>query len=87
MAPTTTPNLIRLLRAHEERMKDVGEAALSFRRETIEPLNAHLKQHGLGRFHVHGLARCQAVLTLATLAHNLAKWRARETARSLKEAA
>lgn len=80
-------NLLSLLGAHEQRMNDVGDAALSFRRETIEPLNAHLKQHGLGRFHVHGLARCQAVLTLASIGHNVTKWRAREIARSLKAAA
>ena len=73
-----------LLEALENRMKEVGDAVLKFRRETIEPVNAHLKQHGLGRFHVRGLAKCQATLTLACIAHNLSKWKARETARSLK---
>jgi transposase len=76
-------NLDQLLQALENRMKEVGDAVLRFRRETIEPANAHLKQHGVGRFHVHGLARCQSVLTLACIAHNLTKWKAREAARSL----
>jgi len=80
-------DLGQLLQAHENRMKEVGAAVLKFRRETIEPANAHLKQHGLGRFHVHGLARCQAVLTLACIAHNLTKWKAREAARSLRAVA
>jgi hypothetical protein len=68
-------------------MEDVGDAVLGFRRQTVEPVNAQLKQHGLGRFHVHGLARCAAILTLACIAHNLTKWRAREAARLLKAAA
>ena len=80
-------NLDQLLQALENRMKEVGDAVLRFRRETIEPANAHLKQHGVGRFHVHGLARCQAVLTLACIAHNLTKWKAREAARSLRAVA
>ncbi|MBM4094332.1 MAG: hypothetical protein FJ276_33735 [Planctomycetes bacterium] len=80
-------NLAQLLQAFENRMKEVGEAVLRFRRETIEPTNAHLKQHGLGRFHVHGLARCQAMLLLASIAHNLTKWKAREAARSIIAAA
>ena len=60
---------------------------LKFRRETIAPANAHLKQHGLGRFHVHGLGRCQAVLTLSCIAYNLIKWKARDVARSLRTVA
>lgn len=80
-------NLEQLLQALENRMRELGDAVLRFRRETIEPANAHLKQHGLGRFHVRGLARCQAVLTLACTAHNLTKWKARETARSLRAVA
>lgn len=80
-------DLGQLLQALENRMKEVGDAVLRFRRETIEPANAHLKQHGLGRFHVHGLARCQAVLTLSCIAHTLIKWKAREAARSLRAVA
>jgi hypothetical protein len=76
--------LSHLLRALEDRMKQVGDAVLKFRRQTIEPVNAQLKQHGLGRFHVRGLARCAAILTLACIAHNLKKWKARETARSIR---
>ncbi len=77
-------DLVRLLQALDDRMKQVGDAVLKFRRETIEPVNAQLKQHGLGRFHVRGLDRCAAVLTLACIAHNLIKWKAREAARSMK---
>ena len=77
-------NLGDLLQALEDRMKQVGDAVLKFRRQTIEPVNAQLKQHGLGRFHVRGLARCAAILTLACIAHNLKKWKARETARSIR---
>jgi hypothetical protein len=80
-------NLGDLLQALEDRMKQVGDAVLKFRRQTIEPVNAQLKQHGLGRFHVHGLAKCAAILTLACIAHNLNKWKARETARSIRLAA
>jgi len=46
-----------------------------------------LKQHGLGRFHVHGFARCSTVLTLGCIAHNLTKWKAREAARALSAVA
>jgi hypothetical protein len=80
-------DLGHLLEALEARMKEVGDAVLRFRRETVEPTNAHLKQHGLGRFHVRGLARCSGVLTLACIAHNLTKWKAREAARSLRNIA
>ena len=77
-------NLGDLLQALEDRMNQVGDAVLKFRRQTIEPVNAQLKQHGLGRFHVRGLARCAAILTLACIAHNLRKWKAREIARSIR---
>jgi hypothetical protein len=77
-------DLGRLLHDLADRMEKVGDAVLRFRRQTVEPVNAHLKQHGLGRFHVRGLARCAVVLTLASIAHNLTKWRAREAARSLR---
>jgi hypothetical protein len=80
-------DLGRLLEALESRMKEVGDAVLKFRRETVEPTNAHLKQHGLGRFHVRGLPRCSAILTLACITHNLIKWKAREAARSLRNIA
>lgn len=80
-------DLSSLRQALEDRMNQVGDAILKFRRETIEPVNAQLKQHGLRRFHVRGLARCAAVLTLACIAHNLNKWKARETARLIKNLA
>lgn len=85
--PETEQDLGRLLQALADRMEEVGDAVLRFRRQTVEPVNAHLKQHGLGRFHVHGLARCAVILTLACIAHNLTKWRAREAARLLRAAA
>lgn len=66
----------RLLQALEARMRDVGEGALKFRGATVEPVNAQLKQHGLSRFHVHGLSRCGTILALACLGHNLMKWKA-----------
>jgi hypothetical protein len=65
-------------------MREIGDRIKTFRGATIEPVNAQLKQHGLGRFHVHGFARCSTVLTLGCLAHNLMKWKAREAARALK---
>lgn len=75
-----------LLPALEKRMKEFGERLQRFRRQTVEPANAHIKQHGLGRLHVRGLTRCGVVLTLACIAHNLMKWKAREAARALKRA-
>jgi transposase len=63
----------------QKRMQIEGNDLMRLRGQTIEPTNAHLKQHGLGRFHVHGLARCAIVLTLACLAHNMMKWAARQT--------
>jgi hypothetical protein len=71
--------LAQLRRELDERMAESGNAVLRFRRQTVEPANAHLKQHGLGRFHVRGLRRCSAVLTLACIAHDLIKWKARYT--------
>lgn len=61
-------------------MEEMGERVLAFRRQTAEPVNAQIKQHSVGRFHVRGLTRCSAVLTLTCIAHNLMKWRAREAA-------
>jgi transposase len=75
-----------LLPALEKRMNEFGEKLQRFRRQTVEPANSHLKQHGLGRLHVRGLSRCGVMLTLACIAHNLMKWRAREAARALKRA-
>jgi hypothetical protein len=75
-----------LLPALEKRMKEFGDRLQSFRRQTVEPANSHIKQHGLGRLHVRGLARCGVVLTLACIAHNLMKWKARDAARALKRA-
>ncbi len=68
-------------------MDESGDRVLAFRRQTVEPVNAQLKQHGLGRFHVRGLARCSGVLSLACIAHNLMKWNAREAAIAPKLAA
>jgi len=62
----------------------MGDRIMTFRHTTIEPVNAQLKQHRLGRFYVHGFARCSSVLTLARIAHNLMKWKAREAARALR---
>jgi transposase len=81
--PGAQQDLGALLKALDARMTQVGEAVRKFRGQTVEPVNAQLKQHGLGRFHVHGLTRCAAVLTLACMGHNLTKWRAREAARSM----
>jgi hypothetical protein len=75
-----------LLPALEKRMKEFGDRLQRFRRQTVEPANAHIKQHGLGRFHLRGLAQCGVVLTLACIAHNLMKWKAREAARVLARA-
>jgi len=81
------PNMEELIRAHETRMNDVGPQVMRFRGQTVEPVNSQLKQHGLGRFHVHGLTRCGVVLAFACMAHNLMKWKAREAARAMKLAA
>ena len=75
-----------LLPALEKRMKEFGERLQRFRRQTVEPANSHIKQHGLGRLHVRRLARCGVVLTLACIAHNLMKWKAREAARAIARA-
>lgn len=83
-APEELPALLQSLRA---RMDHLGDRVLAFRRQTVEPVNAQLKQHGVGRFHVRGLSRCSAVLSLATIAHNLMKWHGREAAIALRPAA
>jgi transposase len=80
----TQQDLCALLEALDSRMQQVGDAVRRFRGRTVEPVNGQLKQHGLGRFHVHGLTRCAAVLTLACIGHNLMKWRAREAACSIR---
>jgi transposase len=69
------------------RMKDGGDAMRKLRSSTVEPVNAQVKQHGLRRFHVRGLAKCATVLTLACIAHNLMKWNARRRTLELKLAA
>lgn len=75
------------LAAFTQRMEaDQGKHS-RLRGGTVEPVNAQLKQHGLGRFHVRGLARCGAVLTLGCIAHNLMKWNARLLAQNLSMAA
>lgn len=86
-AETSGPALDVLIREHEARMNDIGPNVMRFRGQTVEPVNSQLKQHGLGRLHVHGLARCGVVLALACIAHNLMKWKAREAARAMKKAA
>jgi transposase len=85
--PTPGPALDVLIRAHEARMNDIGPNVMRFRGQTVEPVNGQLKQHGLGRFHVHGLARCGTVLALGCMAHNLMKWKAREAALAMRLAA
>jgi Transposase DDE domain/Transposase domain (DUF772) len=83
--PTRSPGEVtQLVDALAARMRELGDRIMRFRHTTIEPVNAQLKQHGLGRFHVHGVARCAVVLTLACIAHNLMKWKAREAARALR---
>jgi transposase len=77
---------LELVKALEARMEVMGETIKRFRGQTVEPVNAQIKLHGLGRFHVRGLARCATVLTLACIAHNLMKWKAREHRQALKQA-
>jgi hypothetical protein len=84
---STTPDLGVLIQAHEARMREVGPNVMRFRAQTVEPVNSQLKQHGLQRFHVRGLARCSVVLTLGCIAHNLMKWNTREAARAMSIAA
>jgi transposase len=86
-APPSTPDLGALIQAHEARMREVGPNVMRFRAQTVEPVNSQLKQHGLQRFHVRGLARCSVVLTFGCIAHNLMKWNAREAARAMSLAA
>ena len=86
-AATAADEAADLGAALRNRMDQVGDRVLRFRRETVEPVNAQLKQHGVRRFYVHGLARCAAVLTLACIAHNLMKWKAREAVRVMRLAA
>ena len=87
--PTTAGggSLADLVRALETRMQEIGDPVMRFRRQTVEPVNAQIKQHGVGRFHVRGLARCAVVLTLACIAHNVMKWKAREAIRAMRLAA
>lgn len=73
-----------LVEGLERRMQDIGDQVLKFRRQTVEPVHAQIKQHGVGRFHVRGLRRCAVVLTLACIAHNLMKWKARETTLAMR---
>ncbi len=84
---TRPGEVTELVQALAARMREIGDRIKTFRSLTIEPVNAQLKQHGLGRFHVHGLGRCSTVLTLGCIAHNLMKWKAREAARVLSAVA
>lgn len=83
----TARHLAELIRARDARMQQQGDEVMRFRRSTVEPTHAHLKQHGLSRLHVRGLRRGNAVLTLCCTSHNIMKWRARENARALRLAA
>ena len=67
-------------------MNEMGEKIDRFRRQTVEPVNGQIKQHGLGRLRVRGLVRGGTMLTLACFAHNLMKWKARDAARALARA-
>ena len=80
-------DVARILDAHRERMENDGADLITLRGHACESANAHLKQHGLARFHVHGLARCGAVLTLACIGHNLMKWAARAAVQRMTLAA
>ncbi|MGH7645955.1 MAG: transposase [Gemmatimonadales bacterium] len=82
--PGPPGEVTQLLHALDARMREMGDRIKTFRSTTIEPVNAQLKQHGLRRFSVRGLARCATVLTLACIAHNVMKWKAREVARGLR---
>jgi transposase len=77
-------NVAELVRCHNERMKLQGIELLKLRGCMSELVNAHLHQHGLGRFHVRGLPRCAVVLALACIAHNLGKWASREAVRLMR---
>jgi transposase len=74
-------NLAALIEARDRRMKDKGDEIRRLRSSTIEPVNGQLKQHGLRRFHVHGLSRCAVVLTLACIGHDIMKWKGMEDTR------
>ena len=79
--------LQHLASARDERMKQDDDQMMRLRGHTVEPVNAHLKQHGLRRFHVRGLLRCSAVQTLACITHNLMKWNAKEVMKTMNLAA
>jgi hypothetical protein len=83
----SSEHLTDLLRARDKRMLAHGNDFMRMRRETVEPVHAQLRQHGLSRLHVRGRARGGAVLTLCCIAHNLMKWKARGNARALGAAA
>lgn len=76
--------IAQLLKAHEARMQERGDELMKLRGYASEAANAHLKQHGLYRFHVRGMARCGTMLTLACIAHNLMKWAKRAATQRMK---
>lgn len=76
-----------LVKERDERMEAKGKEMMKLRGTTVEPTNAHIRQHGLKRFHVHGMHRCRNILTLGCLAHNLLKWRTMEVTRAALAAA
>jgi len=82
-AASEEAHLLALAGALQARMNESGDAMLRLRAQTVEPVNAQLKQHGVGRFHVRTLPRCGAVLTIACIAHNLMKWNVRDTTRAM----
>lgn len=59
------------VKAWRSRMASAAGKAVFARRKLIELTNARLKQRGLGRLLVRGLAKVQAVAVLHALAHNL----------------
>jgi hypothetical protein len=77
-------NPAQLFQALENQIRESGYAVLGFLRETIEHGNSCLKQNAFGHFPVRRLAPCQAVLALACITHHVTRWKARETARSLR---
>jgi len=77
-------DLARLFLGHAGRMAERGDELLTLRGYTCEAANANLKQHGVSRFHVRGMARCGVVLTLACVAHNLMKWAAKAATQRMK---
>ena len=61
--------------AWRERMEtEEGQGIYRLRAATAEWANAHLRQHGLVRFSVRGLAHVRTVALLLVITHNLLRW-------------